>query len=305
MARHADHMIAELAADQRGLVTRAQLLQRGITAATVAARVRAERFRVVHRGVYLVGPVTVPQAKPMAAVLACGAGAALSHISAAESWRQLPVKANGGASAPIDVAVSGRDCGHRPGIRIHRVALLEAADVTALEGIPITTPLRTLIDLASVVGGRELEQAIARAERNGQVDRDELRAAVATRPGRSGNRLLRCLPGQGDGPAFTRSEAEDRLFALVRKVGLPIPATNVSLRSYEVDFLWRRERLVVEVDGFAFHSSRRRFENDRSRDAALTARGFRVMRVTWRQLIDEPDTVLVRIAQALARGAAG
>jgi very-short-patch-repair endonuclease len=124
---------------------------------------------------------------------------------------------------------------------------------------------------------------------------------VAARARRSGNRVLRSLLEEGTTPALTLSEAEDRLLDMVRKVGLPEPAANAPIGSVHVDFFWPRERLVVEVDGFAFHSSRRKFESDRRRDAMLTARGLRVMRVTWRQIIDEPETVLVRIAQALAR----
>jgi very-short-patch-repair endonuclease len=345
MASHADDMIAALAEHQHGVVTRAQLIASGVRPTAVAARVRAGRLCVVHRGVYVVGPVRMPRAKQMAAVLGCGQGAALSHVSAAVLWRHLaepsgterqrvlftaaglrPTKtASGGRPSReigprptrlageevrvdveevlVDVAVCGRDCGHRPGIRVRRVASLEPGEVTTLEGIPITTPLRTLIDLASVIRGRALEQAIARAERNGLVDRDDLRAAVAARPGRSGNRVLRSLLEEGTSLALTLSEAEDRLLDMVRKVGLPEPATNAPIGNFHVDFFWPRERLVVEVDGYAFHSSRRKFESDRRRDALLTARGLRVMRVTWRQIIDEPETVLVRIAQALARSA--
>jgi very-short-patch-repair endonuclease len=343
MASHADELIAALAEHQHGVVTRAQLIAGGVSPTAVAARVRAGRLSVVHRGVYVVGPVRMPRVKQMAAVLACGQGAALSHVSAAVLWRHLaepsgterqrvpftaagvrptepavggrPSRDIGHRPTPVlgdgvrvdveevmvDVAVCGRDCGHRPGIRVHRVASLEPGDVTALEGIPITTPVRTLIDLASVIRRRALEQAIARAERSGLVERDDLRAAVAARARRSGNRVLRSLLEEGTTPALTLSEAEDRLLDMVRKVGLPEPAANAPIGSVHVDFFWPRERLVVEVDGFAFHSSRRKFESDRRRDAMLTARGLRVMRVTWRQIIDEPETVLVRIAQALAR----
>jgi very-short-patch-repair endonuclease len=362
MASHADELIAALAEHQHGVVTRTQLIGGGVSPTAVAARVRAGRLCVVHRGVYVVGPVRMPLAKQMAAVLACGQSAALSHVSAAVLWRHLaepsgterqrvlftdagvrPTKtASGGRptratalrptepasrdrpsrdtglrrtpligegvrvdaeEASVDVAVCGRDCGHRPGIRVHRVASLEPGDVVALEGIPITTPVRTLIDLASVIRPRALEQAIAQAERNGLVERDDLRAAVAARARRSGNRVLRSLLEEGRSVALTLSEAEDKLLDMVRKVGLPEPATNAPIGNVRVDFFWPRERLVVEVDGFAFHSSRREFESDRRRDAMLTARGLRVMRVTWRQIVDEPETVLVRIAQALARSA--
>jgi very-short-patch-repair endonuclease len=102
-------------------------------------------------------------------------------------------------------------------------------------------------------------------------------------------------------PAFTRSEAEQRLLRLVRKARLPAPDVNASLHGFEVDFLWRDAALVLEVDGYAFHSGRAAFEQDRRRDAELAARGLTVIRVTWRQLADEPEAVVVRIGQALAR----
>jgi very-short-patch-repair endonuclease len=107
------------------------------------------------------------------------------------------------------------------------------------------------------------------------------------------------------GPAFTRSEAEQRFLTLIRKAQLPLPEANVRVGNYEVDFLWRRQALVVEVDGYAFHSSRRRFENDRRRDALLTAGGLNVLRVTWRQVVHEPEAISARVAQALGRQGIG
>lgn len=216
-----DESIARLAADQHGIVTRAQLLERGITPHGVSARVRNGRFGLLHRGVYAVGPFRSPRAKEMAAVLACGEGAVVSHTSADTVWqpeqpgnppapgqaeqptrRGRPGQARAGNAAkagrlgrgrngelPVDVTIDRGDRRHRPGIRIHRVASLEPADVTTRDGIPVATPLRTLLDLATVVGRRELEQAIGRAERNGLVDHEQLRAMVDSRPGRPGSRV--------------------------------------------------------------------------------------------------------------------
>ena len=116
---------------------------------------------------------------------------------------------------------------------------------------------------------------------------------------------IRALLAAGAEPAFTRSEAETRFLMLVRKAQLPAPATNVALRGYEVDFLWRAEGLVVEIDGFAFHSSSAAFECDRRRDAVLAAAGLRVLRITWRQISQEPEALLVRLAQALVQGGHG
>ena len=164
-------------------------------------------------------------------------------------------------------------CGRRPNIRVHRVSLT-VADITTLEGIPVTSALRTLRDLSAVLTSRELERVLALAERQRRVDPETLRSLAAQHTGRPGAPLLRALLQIETEPALTRSEAEERFLALVRKAQLPAPETNVKLSGYEVDFLWRQERLVVEVDGFAFHSSREDFEADRRRDARLTARGL-------------------------------
>lgn len=119
---------------------------------------------------------------------------------------------------------------------------------------------------------------------------------------RTGAARLRALVEGGEGPAITRSEAEERFLALVRAAELPPPEVNVRVNDHEVDFLWRDEGLVVEIDGFRFHSSREAFERDRRRDARLQAAGVRVMRVTWRQAVDDAYATLARLVQALAAG---
>lgn len=192
-----------------------------------------------------------------------------------------------------------------PGIRVHRVRSSDPDEVTTVHGLPVTTPARTLLDLGECASTRTLEQALARAERNGQVTREELREMVRRHPRHRGARKLRSALDV-DGPqAFTRSRAEELLLALIRKAGLPAPELNVRLLRFEVDFLWRRQRLVAEVDGMAYHGSARAFVEDRRRDADLIAAGYRVLRVTWPDLTREPEATLVRLAQALAHGAAG
>jgi very-short-patch-repair endonuclease len=170
-----------------------------------------------------------------------------------------------------------------------------------LDGVPITTPARTLLDLAAVAHPRHLEQAVAEAERRRLASRRGLAALLARYPGRPGSRAVRALLEADARPALTRSEAERRFLVLIRSAGLPAPDVNVRVGDVEVDFLWREAGLVTEVDGYAFHSDRAAFENDRRRDAELAARGLTVIRVTWRQLVDEPEAVVVRIGQALAR----
>ena len=165
----------------------------------------------------------------------------------------------------------------------------------ALGGIPLTSPTRTILDLAAA---RDpfLETATARALRRNLTSRRMLHQRASGRPGY--RFLLRFLDS---GPALTESEAESRLLNLIRRAGLPQPESNITLGRFVVDFLWRAQRLVVEVDGFEFHSDRETFESDRVRDAELQAMAFRVLRVTWRAIVHEPEAVIARIAAALAR----
>lgn len=256
----------------------------------------------MHRGVYLVGPVIPPLAQEMGAVLAWGDGVVLSHGSAAGLWQLLPHPARDRA---VDVTVPVRHAKGRSGIRVHTARGLPPDERTNLKGLPITSPARTLLDLASDATPRDLEQAVAEAERRHLASRSGLAALLARYPARPGTRALRALIEAHERPALTRSEAEERLLALLRRAELPAPDVNVRLDPYEVDFLWREAGLAVEVDGFAFHADRARFEEDRRRDADLAARGLQVIRVTWRQIVNQPEATLVRIAQALARSARG
>lgn len=248
-----DELIDQLAAAQLGLVTRAQLCARGVTRHAIAGRLEAKRLRLLHRGIYRVGPVVAPHARELAAVLACSSHAVVSHRSAGWLWQLL---ADPGDAVPVDISLAEGDSGRRPGIRVHRTRL-HTDDVTRRDGVPVTTPGRTLVDLAAVLTVRDLERAIAQAERSSLIERRDLRSLATRRAGRPGAPSLRMLLENETAPAFTRSEAEERLLALIRKVQLPAPDTNARIGDYEVDFFWRRERIVVEVDGFAFHATQR------------------------------------------------
>jgi very-short-patch-repair endonuclease len=219
----------------------------------------------------------------MAAVLAVGHDAAISHRSAAAMWEILPAADDDG----VEVTVTRGHPRDRPGIRIHRSRRLE---YSLNAGVPVTTPLRTLRDLAATSLTRDLERAIEEA----QVRRLVTRQQVERLRGRS------AAAARGRQPSLTRSEAERRLLRLVRAAQLPPPRTNVRVGHHEVDFLWPHERVIVEVDGFAFHSSRTAFERDRAKDRALHAAGYVVLRITWRQLVDEPEAVVAALAAALA-----
>jgi very-short-patch-repair endonuclease len=300
----ADALIAEFSARQHGLVTRTQLQAAGQHAGVLYRRLGSRLLRRVQRGVYQAGPVAAPLAWAMAAVLACSggrgarSGATVSHHSAAALWQLAPGLLPTG---PVEVLVPGLARGRLAGVRAHRVGQLNADEATLLEGIPITTPARTLLDLGAGTAPRELERLVAHAERNGLTRQEELASLATRHPRHRGAPALRHILAVQGGPQLTRSEAESRLLELIRRARLPAPSANVRVAGHEVDFVWRTERLVVEVDGFAFHSSARAFERDRLRDAALAVAGFRVIRITWRQIADEPESTLVTLARTLFR----
>lgn len=299
MSASVEEIIAGLARSQHGVVRRSQLIEAGVTARMVEGRVRSRRFRPLYQGVYGAGPVALPLEREMAAVLACWPPpAAVSHRSAAGLARLMSRPRD---AAPVDVSFDGPDRGRRRGIRPHRVVRLEAEDLTEVEGIPTTTPARTLLDLAGVVTGRELEQALARALREGLTTAEHLASLLARRPGVRGIRALRSLLEAGNDPALTRSAAEERVLELVRSAQLPPPEVNASVGRYEVDFLWRAQGIGVEVDGFTYHGFRARFEHDRRRNADLAAEGVHVIQVTWRQVMHERDATLARVARTLGR----
>lgn len=293
-----DQVAAEIATAQHGVVTRAQLLSAGCAARTVDRRVATGFLRVVHLGVYALGPVQSSAMREMAAVLACGRHALVSHRSAGVLWRILHPEARP-ARPQVTLVGANRN---RPGIRIHRVAELEPNERSARDGIPLTSPSRTLYDLASVLAPRALEQAAAEAIALRLVALEDLAAAAERHRGRLGAGRLRAVVQGGGGPSRTRSTAEERFLALVRKARVGRPKLNTAVAGHEVDFFWPQHRLVVEVDGRAYHTSPRAVDRDRRRDADLATAGYRVLRITWREIVHHPEALLVRLGRALAAG---
>lgn len=293
-----DTVIRALAAGQHGVVSRAQLVKAGVSPRAIDCRLRKGHLEPLHRGVYRAGPAPARREREMAAVLACGPEAVLSHASAGVEWELLP---RGSASNPVEVSTREAYRQRGPGIRLHRVSTLGPEETSVLDSIPITTPARTILDLAGFLEPNALEGTLARAERRRLTDREAVSDLVAGRRWLRGGPALRALLARDTAPAFTRSEAEDRFLRLVRRGHLPAPETNWIVEGFEVDFVWRAARLVAEVDGFEFHSSRSAFEGDRERDAVLMAAGFRVLRVTWRQLARQPERVAARLRRALER----
>lgn len=294
-----DRVLARLAAGQHGLVTRRQALAGGVGAGAIRDRLRRGSLHPEHRGVYLVGhPVRPSLAREHAAVLACGERVLVAGHSAAALWR-LPAEA---APDAVQVLAVGRHVRSRPGIEVRRAERLSSADVRRIEGIPVTSPARTIVDLAGRVTPEGLERLVHEAQVLRLASPRAVAAALVRAGAVAGARTLRALLESGSRGA-TRSEAERVLRRLVSAAGLPQPAINARLGPYEVDALWSGERLVVEVDGFRFHGTRRAFERDRRRDAELQAAGYRVVRFTWRQLDREPLAVAARLAALLATSA--
>ena len=233
----------------------------------------------------------------MAAVLACGDGAVLSHADAAALWRIVPRAELG----PIDVTLrtrAGRR--RRAGIRVHRPRYLPEDELAMNDAIPSTTPPRTILDLASSFSTRRLERAIDEGDRLRLVTADDLIELLRRHRGHPGTGHLRgVLARHQIGSTVTRSELEERFLALCRGHSLPQPAVNVPLLDYIVDFFWRKARLVVEVDGRGAHGTRRAFQADRDRDGRLAVAGYRVLRFTWWDVTRRPAVVADRVRQLL------
>jgi very-short-patch-repair endonuclease len=287
-------IIALLARKGHGVVSRDALLHAGVAAHRIDARVRSGRLRVVHRGVYEVRGMATAYTPLAAALLACGGRAAVAGASAALLWR-LP---GGTAPAGVEVVVENAHR-RRPGIIAHRVRAIVEGELTLHHGIRVTTPARTLLDLAPRLSARALEQAIALAEHAEVMTRSDLVALLERRAGHRGSRAVRAVLCSDAPLAMTRSPAEELVLRHLRSTSLPQPEPNAALLGLEVDFLWRQQRFVLEVDGYRYHRSARGYHTDRRRDAVLIAHGYRVMRITWKQITEEPVATMVSLAQGL------
>jgi very-short-patch-repair endonuclease len=291
-----ERALAELAAGQWGVVSVAQLRGLGFGRAAVTRRVQAGRLHRLYRGVYAVGHARLPrEGRWLAAVLACGPGAVLSHRSAAAHWGLLPTE-----QARVDVTARPSREG-RVTIRLHRSRSLIARDTTSYQGMPITSVARTLLDLAATVRPDRIERALAQAQRLQLYDHQAIRDVIERTNGHRGRTPLARATARD--PAFTRSEAEARFLALARRATLTDPLVNHILTApdhprLEVDFYWPQHHLIVEIDGWETHRSKAAFEADRQRDAALTAAGHRVLRFTWRTIAHEGETVIRRLEAA-------
>ncbi|HSS42479.1 MAG TPA: type IV toxin-antitoxin system AbiEi family antitoxin domain-containing protein [Solirubrobacterales bacterium] len=287
-----------MARRQHGVVSRAQLLEIGMGRRAIASRIDRGELHRLHHGVYKVGYRRINRkGRWMAAVLASGPGALLSHRSAARIR---------GLMSPGDewpeVTVS-------PGSRVRRHGIVCRQSVVAedergvLDGIPVTSLFRTVFDLAAVLDLRGLERAWHEAEVKGLRDRVSLPMLLERYPGRRGARNLRALLESDEPVGFTRNDFEEGFVAFVDGYGLRRPRMNGTLamrgRFFEVDALWEDERVAVELDSRSVHGTNKNFESDKQRDRILLAEGWRTARVTWRQLQDEPAELAADLRKAL------
>jgi very-short-patch-repair endonuclease len=294
-----EQRITAIARLQRGRLSRRQLLAAGIGSRAIDRMLSHGLLRREHRGVYAVldvGPL--PLARETAALLACGERAVLSHRSAAALWG-LAAQRDGPVSITIACSERGRK---RRGITLHRVGELHPRDVRIHQQLPVTSPARTLLDFAAVATTREVERALDEALVVLKlVTKEQLADVIERVRNHPGAPVLKRLL-ETRGPAtITQSEAEELFLGLVRQAGLPAPQCQVQIAGYTVDFYWPEHRVAFEIDGYLFHTSRRSFDRDRSKDAAVKAADVDPNRVSRDQVKHEPLKVATYVAAALTR----
>lgn len=283
-----------LAREQHGVVTRRQLLDAGLSGKAIDHRRTKGRLHPVHRGVYAVGRAELTRhGRWMAAVLACGADAVLSHASAGALYELSDLERR------ISISLPSRRRIVRPGIEIHRVDL-DGSDTWVRDRIPVTSPSRTIADLASVLDTQQLARAVKEADVRGLVSPPALRSYASRHPGRPGVPALRDLL---DPLTFrlTDSVLEQRFLRLVRRAGLPLPETGVRLNGFTVDFYWLELGLVVETDGLTYHRTELQQARDRRRDRAHAEAGLTTLRFTHREVADDGEGVMRTLRSVAAR----
>lgn len=300
MGAPVDARVGAFTEAQRGRVSREQLLAAGVSNAAIGRRLGSGRLEPVHPGVYAT-PYTadIPLAAETAALLACGEATVLSHPSAVTLWGLRP-----GTARPIHVTIPGeRGFFVLAGAKLHRSRILTPADIRFHQGLPLTSPARSLLDAAATLPERDIEQMLGeglfalRIVTRAEVA--ELLVRAGRHPGRA--RLTRVAR------AYIRdnrtdSPPEERLLALIRAAGLPEPRTRFPMLGYRLDFFWPELGLAVEVDAYGTHGSRARVESDRRRDARLlTEKGIVVIRLTRAAIEDRPFEAIALLARAIGQ----
>jgi len=288
-----DVLVGRVAAEQHGRVSLEQLQECGLTRRAIGVRVRRGQLHRVHRAVYAVGhEAPTLYGDFMAAVLAGGEGALLSHYSAAVLWGIWPWQPR-----DPEVIVAGAKGRTQGGLRAHRARVLDARDVTRHHGIPVTTAARTCLDIAAGLSTDVLRRPVRQAQAEHRTNVRQIADVLARANGHRGAKKLADLIATG--PAPTRSELEDLVLDLLLRGGLPHPDVNRPLvrfgRRIVPDFRWAAQRLVVEADGAAWHDGKLAREDDAERQAILEASGERVIRITWDQTVRQPEQSLARV----------
>lgn len=291
-------LVAGKAAEQQGQVTTEQLRDCGLGRNAIAARTRNGSLHRMYRGVYAVGHAAATrEGRFMAAVLACGRRAWLSWFSAGMLLEFLPWE-----ERLPHVTVVATKARRIEGIRVHRARSLHWRDVTHHAGIPVTSPERTLLDLAAVLPAPHLRSAARRAQAAQQVSIRQLLGVIERSNGHPGTGALRAAIS--DGPAATRTDFEDLVLDLLDAGGIERPGCNVSLRFGGVtiipDYIWRDRRLALEADSVRWHEHKLTREHDAHKQAILEANGWRVLRIDYQQAVRRPEQTLARIREALA-----
>lgn len=286
-----DLAIAAIAVRQLGYITREQLFALGLNRSAIAYRLRVGRLHRVHAGVYAVGTVPVlPVPRASAAVLACGPKAVLSHFSALCLWGWHKPW-----GVPFDVIAPANH--NRPGIRVHRSTALTRRDVRKHLGIWVTSPARTVLDVAPALNDKALRRTVREARLSSYLRVKDLEDVLARFPRHPGAGRLGTFVAAPDAP--TRSEFEDAFTAFCERFGLPRPKVNVRIGRYVVDALFEAERLIVELDGYEYHRDRDSFEGDRDRDADNLVGGFGTVRITWQRMTRTPRSEADRLRAIL------
>jgi len=284
-----DRLIAAIAGPQHGLITTRQLLGLGLTKDDIAYRARIGRLHRLHRGVYAVGHIPVsPYAHALAAVLACGDGAALSHGSAATLWG-----IDKHWHRPLEV--TARSARRHPAITIHRSSTLTTPDIATHFGVPVTSPARTLLDLTPRLTDTRLTRAVNDLRQARYLSLADLQELLQRH---RGAKRLRAHTAHPERPP-TRSELEDAFIHFANRHDLPEPLINTDVVGREADVFFPEHKLVVELDGYDFHHTREQFESDRDRDAARLAAGVATVRLTWERMHLSPDREAARLEQIL------
>ncbi len=299
-----ESLIAQFAFAQHGVIALWQLLELGLTESAVRKRIASGRLHRLHAGVYAVGHAALDlDGRFMAAVLACGLDAALSHRSAAHKrgMRQS-------SRAGIDVISPRRAGRRRNGIDAHTSSTLLPRDSEIVDGIPCTTVARTLLDLAAILPRRQVERAFDQADVLQALDADQIEDVLRRTNGHRGHATLRSiLDDHARRPTLTRNELEAAFLAICDEAGLPRPEVNawipVEPTGYEPDFLWREQGLIAETDGRDVHTTKRAFEHDRRRDQRLMLLGYRVVRFPRRQVEEDPASVRATLVALLRQAA--